>query len=311
MPATSVDTLIIGFPEYRTVARKLAGTTGFDYADAQVHRFPDGESKIRLPDTVPEHVILCRSLYQPNDKLIELELATTTARKLGARHLTLVAPYLAYLRQDKAFHPGEAVSQQIIGSMLAHQFDALVTVDPHLHRIDTLQQAVPLETVITLNATQPMAEFLKQHIENPLLIGPDQESEQWVSAIAEFCSFEYVIATKQRFSDRDVAIQLPEHDYSNRHLVLIDDIASTGRTLEETAHHINTLQPASISVMVTHAVFVDDAVQRLSDAGIGLIVSSDSIPHPSNQLSLIPILADSLLKLMQKNTRLTPATCAV
>lgn len=303
--------MLLGFPEYRSVARQLAEACGYDYCDVRIHRFPDGESKVSLPDTVPEHVILCRSLHSPNTKLIELELAAATARTLGAKQLTLVAPYLPYMRQDMAFYPGEAVSQLIIGASIARQFDALITVDPHLHRIDTLQQAVPLKNAISLHATQPMADFLNQHLENQLLIGPDQESEQWVAAIAASGSFDYVIASKQRSGDREVNIQLPERNYSKRHLILVDDVASTGRTLEETVRHVKPYQPASITVMVTHALFVEDAIERLVAAGVDSIISSNSIPHHSNQISLVPILADALCQLTQAPEGLTPTACTV
>lgn len=303
--------MILGFPEYNSVARALAEVTGYAYGDVHIHRFPDGESKVSLPKTVPEHVILCRSLHSPNDKLIELELAAATARTLGAKQLTLVAPYLPYMRQDMAFSPGDAVSQLIIGAMLARQFDALITVDPHLHRIDTLQQAVPLENAISLHATDPMVDFLSKHLENQLLIGPDQESEQWVAAIAASGSFDYVIASKHRSGDHEVSIQLPEYNYSNRHLVLIDDVASTGRTLEETVRYVKPYRPASITVMVTHAMFVEDATKRLVAAGVDSIISSNSIPHHSNQISLVPILADALCQLTHKPETLTPTTCTV
>ena len=311
MSSTTSNIMLLGYPEYRAVAKQLAEASGYSYAEVQIHRFPDGESKITLPDNIPERVIVCRTLHQPNNKLIELELTAVTARKLGARHITLVAPYLPYMRQDKAFDPGDAVSQQIIGEMLARLFDAVITVDPHLHRIDNLQQAIPMDTAIALNATQPMADFLNQQFTNPLLIGPDQESEQWVSAIAAAGSSEYVIATKQRTGDHDVAIHLPNYNYSNRHLVLIDDIASTGRTLEETVLHVTQYQPASITVMVTHALFVEDSVQRLFNAGVSSVISSNSIPHDSNQICLVPILTDALIALNKHSHYLAPATCSV
>lgn len=311
MSSARTSTLLLGFPEYRDPARRVARLAGHDYDDVQVHRFPDGESKIRLPDRLPEHVIFCRSLFQPNDKLIELELAAATARKLGVQRLTLLAPYLAYMRQDKAFHPGEAVSQQIIGAMIARQFDTLITVDPHLHRIDTLKQAVPMDDAITLHATGAIAEYLQQAFDTPLLVGPDEESEQWVSTIAGQGGFDYVIARKQRFGDRDVRIALPDHTYSGRHLVLVDDIASTGRTLEETARHLNRFKPASMAVVVTHALLVDSAMERLIAVGVDSIVSTDSIPHPTNRLSLASLLAEALSNGPDIGTRSAATTCAV
>ena len=126
--------LVLGFPSYTAQARGIAAKAALGYADIALRRFPDGESLVRLPDTLPEQVVFCVSLDDPNAKLIELELAAQTARSLGARTLTLVAPYLCYMRQDSAFRPGEAVSQRIIGALLARHFDSVITVDAHLHR---------------------------------------------------------------------------------------------------------------------------------------------------------------------------------
>ncbi len=291
--------LILAFPEYLPQAQRLATAAGWPLAEVNVHRFPDGESRLQLPESLPEHVIFCRSLDHPNDKLVELLLAAAGARELGAQTLTLVAPYLCYMRQDKAFHPGEVVSQRHIGQLLAHSFDRLVTVDAHLHRISSLQEAVPLEHAINLTATVPMGEFLAGKLENPLLVGPDEESAQWVAAIAEHQQLDFICATKQRFGDRDVHITLPEYDWRGRNVVLVDDVASSGRTLEVAARLLQVQQPASISVLVTHALFAGDALERLQAAGIGQVWSCDSISHVSNCVMLAMALADALLNIAQ------------
>ena len=127
--------MILCFDDYEIQSRKLATALDIPCHIIQRHRFPDGESKLTLPDKLSQHVLICRSLDQPNEKLVELLLAAKTARELGARKLTLIAPYLCYMRQDIAFHPGEAISQPIIGNFLAGLFDNVITVDPHLHRI--------------------------------------------------------------------------------------------------------------------------------------------------------------------------------
>ena len=174
MPSLSNDScLVIGFPDYREPAQRLARAADIPYADAQIHDFPDGETRLRLPERLPGHVVLCRALDHPNNKLLELVMAAATARDLGARHITLVAPYLCYMRQDKAFHPGEAISQRIVGTLLSQWFDALITVDSHLHRVHRLEDAVPVKTAINLTATVVMSGFLEKQVDNPFLVGPD------------------------------------------------------------------------------------------------------------------------------------------
>ena len=225
---------------------------------------------------------------------MELVLAAATARDLGARHITLVAPYLCYMRQDQAFHPGEAVSPRIVGTLLSQWIDALITVDSHLHRTHQLKDAVPVNPAINLSATAVMSAFLGKQLDNPFLVGPDEESEQWVAAIARNKGFDYCIAHKQRSGDQQVRVRLPGADYRNRHVVLVDDVASTGRTLEAATRALAHFEPASISVLVTHALFMDDAQERLQRAGVSHIWSTDAIPHSSNVLPLDQLLAAAL-----------------
>ena len=286
--------LLIGFPEYRQQAQRLASAAGIAYADALIHHFPDGESRIRLPESLPERVVLCRTLDHPDSKLLELILAAATARDLGAKHITLVAPYLCYMRQDTAFQPGEAVSQRIIGTLLSQWIDALITVDAHLHRVHRLKDAVPVNPAVNLAATAVMSDFLGKQMDDPLLVGPDEESEQWVAAIARDRKLDYCVAHKERFGDQQVRVSLPDADYHDRHIVLVDDVASTGHTLEEAARELAPFQPASLSILVTHALFVGDAEERLHRAGIGHIWSTDAIPHASNALHLERLLAEAL-----------------
>ncbi|MCW8992582.1 MAG: ribose-phosphate diphosphokinase [Gammaproteobacteria bacterium] len=286
--------LVLGFDDYRSQGEALAGALGLSYAQVDIHRFPDGESKVTLPRELPEKVILCRSLDHPNNKLIELLLAATTARQQGARHLTLVAPYLCYMRQDIAFHPGEAVSQQIIGRFLAELFERVITVDPHLHRIERLEQAIPGREALALSSAEPMGNFLSENTRAPLLVGPDAESEQWVRAIAEPAGLEYAVATKERLGDREVKIKLPEHDYSRHEVILVDDMISTGRTLITVAKQLKQQGAHTLHCLVTHALFPDEVTAALHQAGIDNIWSSDSIPHPSNAVSLSALLAEAV-----------------
>ena len=207
---------VLGFPEYDRQASALAKALNAPYRLIELHRFPDGESQLRLPPALPGQVVLCRSLDRPNGKLVELLLAAGCARQLGASQLILVAPYLCYMRQDTAFHPGEAVSQRVIGELLARRFDTVITVDPHLHRTPGLEQAVPVRRAVALSAAPVMAARLASRGDAPLLIGPDEESAQWVSAIAAPGKLDYGVAHKKRLGDRSVQVELPGLDCAGR-----------------------------------------------------------------------------------------------
>lgn len=290
--------MILGFAEYEEQSRKLAHALDVPCHVIQRHRFPDGESKLTLPARLPEHVIFCQSLDHPNEKLVELLLAATTAREQGVKTLTLVAPYLCYMRQDKAFHPGEVVSQTIIGKFLAELFDNVITVDPHLHRIPHLPQAVPARHAVALHATSLMADFLHDRVENPVLLGPDRESQQWVSAVASPNQWQYGVCEKIRTGDKAVEITLPEIDLRNRCVVIVDDVASSGQTLAVTIGQCLSKKAAHVDVLVTHALFTNGAKQRLVHAGVRNIWSTDSVTHESNVIFLAGLLKQAVLHLI-------------
>jgi len=293
--------MLLCFESHAVQSRKLADALNVSCHTIQRHRFPDGEYKLTLPYRVPEQVIFYLSLNQPNEKLIELLLAAKTARQLGAKTLTLVAPYLCYMRQDKAFHAGEVISQRVVGDFLAELFDNVITVDPHLHRIQHLEQAVPANHAVALSATSLMAEFLSNRFEDPILLGPDNEAEQWVSAVANPDQWTYGVCEKIRSGDQKVTVTLPEIDLHERSVVIVDDIASSGQTLANTIQQCLLNNAKSVDVLVTHALFVGNAKQRLIQAGVRNIWSTDSVSHESNIIPLHGLLKDAVLELKSRD----------
>ena len=291
------DMMILSFDDYEVQSRKLAGALEIPCHMIQVHRFPDGENKLTLPGRLPEHVVICRSLDNPNEKLLELLLAAKTACELGAKVLTLVAPYLCYMRQDKAFLEGEAVSQSIVGKFLADLFDNVITVDPHLHRIQYLRQAIPNKNAVSLTATTLMAGFLREQSKNPILLGPDSEAEQWVSAVAKPNQWTYGACKKIRTGDREVEITLPDINLHGRSVVLVDDVASSGRTLSVAIKKCLSNNAKHVDVLVTHALFANDAKECMVHAGVRNIWSTDSVSHESNVIPLNLLLRDAVLNL--------------
>ncbi len=294
-PLHTAPACLLFFADERTSAERLAAAAGLPARPIARHRFPDGELKLTLPvdaqGQLPQRAVLLRSLHQPNDKLIELLLAARTARRLGVAHLTLVAPYLAYMRQDIAFQPGEAINQRVVGDFLADLFDAVITVDAHLHRVATLHEAVPATQTVLLSAAPLLADWIVQQHTQPLLVGPDEESAQWVAQAAARHSLASAVCTKQRHGDRQVSLELPAVVVQDRAVVLLDDIASTGHTLIQATQLLKAAGAASVDVAVTHALLDDAALHALHAAGVGQFWSTDAVPHTSNCVALAPALA--------------------
>lgn len=286
--------LLLAFADEQHLAEPLAQALHVPLHWIDRHVFPDGESRLRLPAKLPSRVALLRGLQRPNDKLAELMILAPAARELGARQLTLVCPYLAYMRQDMAFQPGEAVSQRHIGRALAAWFDAVVTVDPHLHRVPTMDEVLPGRRGTALSAAALLGAWAARHASRPILLGPDEEAAPWVRSAAQQQGLDHGTCIKQRSGDREVQVVLPRLDFHGRAVVLIDDVASTGRTLAVTAAALFECGAASVDVAVTHALFVDDAMAHLAKAGVRHVWSSDSVRHASNVVSLVPLLAAAL-----------------
>nr|WP_316640736.1 ribose-phosphate diphosphokinase [uncultured Roseateles sp.] len=288
------DTLLLAFDDEAALAQELAAALDVQLHFIKRHRFPDGELRLVLPARLPPKVVLLRGLHQPNEKLVELMIAAPTARELGAAHLTLISPYLAYMRQDMEFTPGEAVSQRHIGRLLAQYFDAVITIDPHLHRIQSLDEVLPGRRGLSLSAAPLLGAWVAHHVPNALLIGPDEESAQWVHEAAAAHGLDCAIGRKVRHGDHQVTLALPDVPVQGRAVVLLDDMASTGRTLMGSAEALLARGAASVDVAITHALFVGDAYAQLRAAGVRQVWSTNAVPHVSNVISIVPLLAAAL-----------------
>ena len=286
--------LLLHFDDEAALAASLARALDVPAVAIARHRFPDGESRLTLPPTLPAEVLLLRGLHQPNEKLAELAIAAPAARALGAQRLVLVAPYLAYMRQDMAFHPGEAVSQRHVAALLAHLFDAVVTVDPHLHRIASLDEVMPGSRGVALSAATLLGSFIARQVPGAYLVGPDEEARQWVGGAARDLGLDHAVCVKQRRGDRDVQVTLPTAlpaPMAGRAVVLIDDVASTARTLIDGARACFEHGAATVDAALTHGLFIGDALQKLREAGVRHVWSTDAVPHETNAVPLAPLIA--------------------
>ncbi len=286
--------LLLAFADERAFARRLAAALGCRWQLIERHAFPDGETRLRLPPALPARVALLRGLQRPNERLAELLIAAPAARELGARRLALVSPYLGYMRQDMAFRPGEAVSQRHVGAALAAWFDAVVTVDPHLHRVASMDAVVPGRRGVALSAAPLLGALAARRARRPLLLGPDAEAGPWVRAAAQAAGLDAATCTKLRHGDRRVQVRLPPLDFGGREVVLVDDVASTARTPAAAARALRARGAAAVDVAVSHALFVGDAGAVLAGAGVRRVWSSDTVPHPSNAVSVAALVAAAL-----------------
>ena len=287
--------LLVALPGAEHLATGLARASGAEVAGLDLRHFPDGETYLRyLSDPRGRPVIIVCPLDRPDAKALALFFAADAARDLGAVTVGLVAPYLAYMRQDRRFNPGEAVTSASFASLISAAFDWLVTVDCHLHRYGALSDIYAIPAV-NLGAAPLIAEWIVREVAHPVLIGPDAESKQWVGEVARLAKAPYEVLQKIRHGDRDVEVSLPDVSrWPGATPVLVDDIISSGETMRAALGHLagSGLSPA-VCIGV-HGIFAADAHQRLLAAGACRIVTTNTIAHASNGIDVTGLLAGGL-----------------
>lgn len=291
--------IIFALPGNESLTDKLARLLNAEKGDATIRQFPDGESYVQLHSDVKNKcVIVVCTLHEPDAKLLPLYFLCNTAKELGAKYTCLVAPYLAYMRQDKRFKPGEGITSIHFAKMISSFADTLTTVDPHLHRRSTLGEIYSVPNKV-IHAASHISKWISNTIDKPVLIGPDSESEQWVSQVAQNANAPFIVLEKIRHGDKDVEVSVPNVDnYKNHTPVLVDDIISTARTMIETVGHLKRAGMRPPVCVGVHAVFAGSAYTNLKNSGVQQIVTCNTIPHKTNHIDLSDILSEEINILM-------------
>lgn len=291
--------IIFPFPGQEELARRIIAHAGGTPGTLILHRFPDREMYVRLdtPVTGREAVFIC-TLDHPDAKLLSLLFAVAAAKDLGATRVGIIAPYLAYLRQDTRFIAGEAVTSATVGRLISGLADWITTVDPHLHRYHSLNAVYSIPSVV-VHAAPLISKWIVEHTAKPLLIGPDSESEQWVAEVATGASAPYVVLEKTRRGDRDVELSIPHvQRHRDRTPILVDDIVATARTMVAAVAHLRDAGLCAPVCIAVHALFAEGAYEELVSAGAGRVVTCNTVRHPSNGIDVDQAIADQVRALL-------------
>lgn len=292
--------VLISIPSNYPLHSLIIEKWGLDALTVNFRNFPDGEIYLKIDgDLQGREVIFLCELDRPNDKILPLLFALYTAKDLGAKSVGLCAPYLPYMRQDKRFHEGEGVTAPYFANLLSGHFDWIVTIDPHLHRFHNLEEIYSIPNKV-LHATSEISRWIANHIDTPLIIGPDSESEQWVQKVASEAGAPHLILEKIRRGDEDVTVSKPKVDkYLNYIPVLVDDIISTAHTMIETVSQLKKLGMNSPICIGVHAIFSGSAYDKLLNVGAEKVITCNTITHKSNQIDISNLLINGLVQIMQ------------
>ena len=288
-----------------SLAENIARNVNVKLVRRVLERFPDGELHIELQESVRGHdVYLIQPTCPPVDEhLFELLLMADACRRAGAVHLTAVIPYFGYARQDRRAHGREPLSVRLIADLLATSgIQRVVAVDLHSQGVESAF-AIPVEHV---SAVPILAEAVRSSVpRNAVIVSPDLGAVKMAERYAKLLDLPVAIIHKTRISGAEVSVQRIVGDVRDKQVLVVDDMISTGGTIEKA---IKALLEAGclssgIRVAASHGLLVGPAAERLGNLPIEKIYVSDSVPTsdrfpvPIEVSSLAVLLAETIQRL--------------
>ena len=278
------------------LAKKIAKKIEADFIKTEIQVFPDGESKITLYGNLSERrTIVVQSISPPVDTNLIQTISLISKAKEKSKEVTVVIPYMGYARQDREFLPGEIVSMKVIGKLFkAVGASKVIVVDIH-SMIGLKHFTVKTENITAI--PELVKYFKKLKLKNPLVISPDQGGKNRAMDFANEFGSDYVALEKKR--DRktgSVKIQTKNIDIvSNRDLILVDDMISTGGSIIKATEFLKKQKCGRVYVACTHALLIDNAEKKIRKAGVTNIISTNTISGKTSLVDISNIIAKAIV----------------
>ncbi|MBE18635.1 MAG: ribose-phosphate pyrophosphokinase [Thaumarchaeota archaeon] len=299
--------IIYGGSTGQVLAAQVANKLGAKLGKLEITKFPDGEKYIRYHDKVEnEDVVLIHPMgLTPDELFIEYLLICSALKDGKAKSIVTFVPYFAYARQDSRFNPGEPGSFHLVSKIIDDLgIDMIYTIDLHLQRVNDLSELIKNTPTKNLSAVPDIATWIKNNagLNNPIVLGPDEESEQWAKVAAETIGVDYEIMIKTRYSATEVSITTKEGKplpVNGKDVVIIDDIISSGGTIIEAVKLVKEAGAGKIVVGCTHPVLrgktqFDSALANIYNSGVSIVVGTDSVPSQVSYVSIASVIAKTL-----------------
>ena len=282
---------VLGGTSAKNVSGNLANKIQQPLLQATYKRFPDDEFYVRVLDDIDgEDVLIVQTAY-PDPKIVELLLMQDAVHDAGAKKITVVLPYFGYSRQDKKFEEGEAISSRAVAQHISMHADCVITVDPHKEHILKFF-TVP---AYSCSAVSTIAQYLKEK-NIDFILAPDKGAKDRAKEAATLINCEYDYLEKTRIDGTTVKITPKKLDARGKHVVIIDDIISTGGTMANSIKELKKQGAKTVSIACTHGLFVGGAKEKLLSADCDEIISTDTIETEFSKVSAADCIAEILLK---------------
>ncbi len=268
---------------------KIAESYGKDLGEVILSRFSDGEFQPYFNESVRgSDVFLIQSTNPPTDNLMELLMMIDAARRASAHYVTAVIPYFGLARQDRKDKPRVAIGAKLVANLLtAAGINRIMTMDLHAAQIQGFFD-IPVDH---LDASVIFVPYIKSlNLPNITIASPDMGGSYRARSFAKFFNAEVVICDKQRKRANEIESMTVIGDVTDQHIVLIDDMCDTARTLAKAAGLIMDRGALSVRAVCTHPILSGDAYNTIENSALTELIVTDTIPL-KQQSSKIRILS--------------------
>ncbi len=228
-----------------------------------------------------------------NDNLMELLIMLDTVRRDSAGRITAVVPYYGYGRTDKKDQPRVPITARLVADLISVAgADRLLTVDLHAGQIQGFF-TIPVDELTAFYALSRY--FREKNIPDAVVVAPDIGGTKHARNFAEALRVPLAVIEKRRVQRPDGSIAKALNvigEVEGKNVLLFDDEIDTGGTVAQAIVFLQSAGAQRVFVGVTHPVFSDPAIERLSGLPIEEIVVTDTIPlSPRKRLPNITVLS--------------------
>lgn len=264
------------------LAQRVAQNLGIMLSPVDMHVFPDGERRIRIAENVvDEHVFVIQSASTPVDtNYMELFFLIDALKRSGAEFVTAIIPYFGYQRQDHIFRDGEAVSLEVVISILEKLgVDRVMSVDMHSVKIPDLF-TVPVNHI---SALELFAQSIQKNgwlTPSAILVSPDMGGIARVKKLSFLLGgMSYIAVEKKRdlITGKIIMDGISGSLSGKKRAILIDDMLASGSTTILAAEKLLEEGIEEVQAYATHAVFSEDAPEKLEKSALKHVFVTDTV----------------------------------
>ena len=283
------------------LAEDVCAFLGIPLGEAEVGRFPDGETKVRiLEDIRGRDVFIIQSTSPPvNDHLVELLVLIDAARRASAQRITAVIPYYGYARQDRKHEGRVPITAKLVANLITTAgADRVMCVDLHAEQIQGFFD-IPVDH---LTATPVLLKHIRDlELSALTILSPDLGRTKMTEKFARRLNATLAVIEKRRMGDTEVVKGHVVGEIKGRDALIVDDMIATGGSIQQAVQTALEYGARSVLVAATHPVFSGRALERLGALQISELAVCDTIevkkrPEHINLkiLSVAPLLAEAI-----------------